>query len=184
MFDWGDGSFSEWFGPFASGETVVASHIWTIIGDYEIKVIAKDIYQSKSNWSEPAIISIIENTPPQNATIIGPKVGITKKYHDFSINSIDPNGHDLYYFVSWGDGDYLNWVGPYRSGETVTFSHFWSTSGNKAIIVTVKDQFEARSSKSIFQFLVIKNRAFPYIGLLNYFEKILERTFLLKNLFF
>jgi hypothetical protein len=183
MFDWGDGSLSEWLGPYASGEIVIVSHIWTIIGNYEIKVKAKDIYQAQSKWSESAIISIIENTPPEKAIIIGPKIGITKKYHYFSINSTDQNGHDLYYYVNWGDGDYLNWVGPYSSGETVTFSHTWNANGNYVIIVLVKDQFGLTSPQSEFQFSVIKNRASTFLMLTNVFEYIMERTFLLKNPF-
>jgi hypothetical protein len=175
MFNWGDGNNSGWLGSFASGETAVASHKWTIIGVYEVKVMAKDIYQYQSNWSEPAVISIIENSPPNKATIIGPKVGITKKYHDFSINSTDSNEHDLYYYVNWGDGDYLNWAGPYASGEAVTFSHTWSTNSIFTIIVIVKDQFGLKSPQSEFQFLVIKNRTMTFSGSANYFEMILEK---------
>lgn len=52
-WDWGDGNFSDWFGPYNSGEVVSASHIWQK-GCYEIKVKAKDINDVESyTWSEP-----------------------------------------------------------------------------------------------------------------------------------
>jgi len=58
LFDWGDGSYSEWLGPYESGETVNASHVWEKRGTYEIKVKAKDEYGSQSNWSDVLVISM------------------------------------------------------------------------------------------------------------------------------
>jgi hypothetical protein len=59
-WDWGDGNFSEWLGPYFQGINITANHIWTAGGDYEIKVKAKDIYSAESNWSEPFSIHIVE----------------------------------------------------------------------------------------------------------------------------
>ena len=61
LFDWGDGNNSGWFGPFVSGATVNASHIWTAKGNYDIKVKAKDAYGDESNWSDPLSISTPRN---------------------------------------------------------------------------------------------------------------------------
>jgi len=57
MFDWGDG-YSEWLGPYESGETISASHVWEKRGEYEIRVKAKDEYGSQSEWSDPLVISM------------------------------------------------------------------------------------------------------------------------------
>ena len=57
--DWGDGTNSDWLGPYQSGITVNASHTWTLAGDYEIKVKAKDIYLNESGWSDPLTIYIV-----------------------------------------------------------------------------------------------------------------------------
>ena len=52
-WDWGDGNFSDWLGPYDSGEEASASHIWQK-GSYEIRVKAKDINNVESySWSEP-----------------------------------------------------------------------------------------------------------------------------------
>lgn len=59
-WDWGDGNFSEWLGPYFQGINITANHIWTAGGDYEIKVKAKDVYSAESNWSEPFSIHIVE----------------------------------------------------------------------------------------------------------------------------
>jgi len=62
MWDWGDGSYSAWLGPFDSGEVISASHAWSK-GSYNIKVKAKDVLGAESNWSDPLIL-IIEDKPP------------------------------------------------------------------------------------------------------------------------
>ena len=68
LFDWGDGNDSGWVGPFASGQTAEASHNWTNLGAYEVKVMAKDNYGARSEWSDVAIINIVENEPPNYLT--------------------------------------------------------------------------------------------------------------------
>lgn len=57
-FDWGNGENSGWLGPYLSNETVNQSYTWTEIGEYEIRVKAKDIYDAEGSWSEPLTINI------------------------------------------------------------------------------------------------------------------------------
>jgi hypothetical protein len=59
LVDWGDGTNSSWLGPYKSGVTVNASHIWSVGGDYEIKAKSKDIYNNESDWTDPLTIHII-----------------------------------------------------------------------------------------------------------------------------
>ncbi|UCD14302.1 MAG: hypothetical protein JSW60_02500, partial [Thermoplasmatales archaeon] len=58
LFDWGDGTFSGWIGPYESGEDVEASHIWKEKGTYEIRIKAKDIGGTQSEWSDILEVSI------------------------------------------------------------------------------------------------------------------------------
>jgi hypothetical protein len=58
IFDWDDGSKSEWLGPYDSEENIVISHTWNVEGEYEIRVKAKDIYGYESEWSDPLYISM------------------------------------------------------------------------------------------------------------------------------
>ena len=53
MWDWGDGNFSDWLGPFASAETSTATYSWNEKGTYAVQVKAKDIYGKESEWSDP-----------------------------------------------------------------------------------------------------------------------------------
>ncbi len=61
LFDWGDGSYSDWIGSVASGETGQATHTWTKEGSYEIRVKVKDENGVQSAWSDPLPISMPVN---------------------------------------------------------------------------------------------------------------------------
>jgi hypothetical protein len=52
-FDWGDGTASEWMGPYPPGLTVEASHAWENRGNYQVRVKTKDEHGSRSEWSNP-----------------------------------------------------------------------------------------------------------------------------------
>ncbi len=58
LWDWGNGNFSEWLGPFNSGETMTAQHAWSEEGSYQIRVKAKDSYDTETEWSEPLDITM------------------------------------------------------------------------------------------------------------------------------
>jgi len=57
-FDWGDGTWSGWLGPYKSGETVKARHTWEEKGTYTVRAKAKDINGTQSEWSDPMVISM------------------------------------------------------------------------------------------------------------------------------
>lgn len=58
LFDWGDGTYSEWTNLILSGQTASASHIWTEQGNYQIRVKAKDEHGVQSSWSDPLFIAM------------------------------------------------------------------------------------------------------------------------------
>ncbi len=57
-WSWGDNTYSNWLGPYDSGENVSASHIWNKRGNYDITVKARDVYGTISIKSEPLPIQI------------------------------------------------------------------------------------------------------------------------------
>lgn len=61
LFEWGDGTNSGWKGPFDSGQTANATHIWTRRGNYNIKVKAKDVNGAESHWSDPLPVNMPRN---------------------------------------------------------------------------------------------------------------------------
>jgi len=55
-WDFGDGTFSEWLGPFDPDEETNASHNWSNRGTFQIRVKARDEHRDESDWSEPLSI--------------------------------------------------------------------------------------------------------------------------------
>jgi len=50
-FDWGDDTYSDWLGPYSSGQTCTGTKSWNEDGAYEIRVAAKDSNGRTSSWS-------------------------------------------------------------------------------------------------------------------------------------
>jgi len=70
LFDWGDGSYSEWFGPYESGELCTDGRkIWQSKGEYSIRVQAKDEHGKISEWSDPLPVSM-----PQPKTLFNQRI--------------------------------------------------------------------------------------------------------------
>jgi hypothetical protein len=159
LFDWGDGNNSGWIGPYGSGQTGEAAHNWTELGEFEVKVKAKDDYDVQSDWSEPATITIVENQSPEKPIITGPKTGAPRVLLTYKFVAEDPEGNDIFYMVSWGDGHYMPYTGPYASGEEVTFSHSWSKEGDYTINAKAKDEYGSKSLQSSFRLSITKTRA-------------------------
>ena len=58
MFDWGDGSVSDWTEFVTGGESVNVSHTWAEAGTYQVRVKARDTRGGESDWSDFTTISI------------------------------------------------------------------------------------------------------------------------------
>jgi len=58
LFDWGDGTNSNWLGPYYPGNTCTASHIWNNPDTCYVEVKAKDTYDRESDWSDSLPIAI------------------------------------------------------------------------------------------------------------------------------
>jgi hypothetical protein len=145
LFYWGDGSNSGWLGPYSSGQTVTSSHIWTVLGTYEVCVKARDINGAGSPMSEPLTVEITNNTPPNTPTITGPakiKPGTT---YTFNFSGTDDFDQDLRYDIDWGDGNGVAGLGPYHSGETINLTHSWTKKGNISIKAKTTDILGAES---------------------------------------
>ena len=144
--DWGDGNIEEWVGPYESGEEVTISHMWSEIGEYEIRAKARDESENESEWSEP--FNVIISNPPDKPTINGPASGKIGEVYTFYATTTDPDGEQIYYMFDWGDGLNTSWKGPYSSGETGEAKHAWTVQGSYSVRVKAKDVFDAESDWS------------------------------------
>ena len=60
QFNWGDGTFSDWLGPYEPKETAKGYHIWKEENLYEVKVKAKNENSGASQWSNSSTINILQ----------------------------------------------------------------------------------------------------------------------------
>jgi hypothetical protein len=63
QWDWGDGNFSDWMGPYASGNTASTQKSWDVAGTYSIRVMARDSAGNDSPWSDPLDVTMPYNLP-------------------------------------------------------------------------------------------------------------------------
>ncbi len=149
MFDWGDGEFSEWLGPYLSGEGICENHTWSNGGMYDIRVQAKDIHDDIGEWSDPLSVHI--NSPPRvpnkpsapGSTIPGQICYIVVQV------PFDPEGDDVFILVDFGDGNDSGWLGPNASGtgyEVAT--HAWYDQGFYDVRAKAKDIYYEESEWS------------------------------------
>jgi outer membrane protein assembly factor BamB len=69
-FDWGDGTYSGWLGPYGTGVPVTETNNWSTAGTYNVKVKAKDIWDFESSWSNALVVHIY-NPTSRYAVVIG-----------------------------------------------------------------------------------------------------------------
>ncbi len=81
------------------------------------------------------------NNPPSAPTIDGPNSGKVGVELCWTVNSIDSDGDDVYYYVDWGDGSNTGWIGPFPSGSPVEVCHTYGVKGLYKIKVKVKDDY-------------------------------------------
>jgi hypothetical protein len=60
-WDWGDKTFSDWLGPYDSGETISVIHTWQDVGDYDVRVYAKNTNDIESEWSDLLPVGMPKN---------------------------------------------------------------------------------------------------------------------------
>ena len=135
-FDWDDGTNSGWQGPYNSGSPGSASHKWNTVGNFDVKVKAKDLAGSETDWS-PALNIHMGNTAPNRPTKpSGPPEGIIGKEYTYSTSASDPEGDILKYKFNWGDETDSGWI------TTTYATHSWSEVGSYEVRVVVKDDWD------------------------------------------
>jgi len=147
MFSWGDGKYTDWLGPFPSGQKITADHIWDEKGNYSIKVKAKGPWNKETKWSDRLVVSITQK-PPDKPVLNGPSKGRCGIEYIFNVTTNDPDGDPVSYFFDWYTETDTEWRGPYSSGEVCSASHVFSENGSYQIKVKANDSYGSESEWS------------------------------------
>lgn len=148
FIDWGDGTDTGWIGPYESGEEVIKSHKYSQNGEYSIGAQSRDIWHH-SSWSHHTIR--IGNQIPSAPIIKGPTYGEPQSSYDFTFNSNDYEGDNVWYWIEWGDGDIEEWIGDpdgFPSGQETKVTHIWQEKGIYEIKAKAKDEYDRESDMS------------------------------------
>lgn len=124
---------------------------------------------------------IENNNPPTVPIINGPASGKPGNKYYYTFISTDPNDHDVYYEVDWGDGTF-DTSGPHQSNVLTHMDHTWDESGNYTIRARAKDVYGEYSDWGTFEVSIPRNRILANTLLLGFLEKFLLLERLLLNL--
>ncbi len=110
------------------------------IGDNGFIVAGVKNFCSSSGAEGWLVKVVADNKPPSKPVVTGPSTAKINKPYTINITSVDPEGDSIYYFVVvWGIG-VSGWIGPYKSGETVSFTFTCSNEGVYNITVKAMDE--------------------------------------------
>jgi hypothetical protein len=115
---------------------------------YYWKIVAEDEHGESTIgpiWNFTTMTNDPPDTPGQPS---GPTEGFAGENLVYSARTSDPNGHQIYYWFDWGNGENSGWLGLYQSNETVSESYAWPESGEYEIRVKAKDIYDAESNWS------------------------------------
>ncbi len=59
--------------------------------------------------------------------------------YSYVVETVDPEGDDVYYLFDWGDSTASEWIGSFDSGAPCNVTHRWETQGSFQIRVRAKD---------------------------------------------
>jgi hypothetical protein len=148
-------------GPYNATQDIIIYDIdedLVILHTYYWKIISIDSKGLKNEgkvWS----FSTGENFPPSKPLISGQKEGKAGEDYEYTFKSVDPEGANVSYYITWGDGSGTGWIGPYPSGEAIVLSYNWSR-GTYTIKAKARDQYYQESGETIYKITMPKNKPF------------------------
>lgn len=133
-WDFGDGATSTEKNP---------QHVYEHVGIYRVTLTVTDSSSQKTS----AYKTITVNSPPSEPIIQGPSSGKYNTKLFYTFRSSDDDGHQLKYFVKWGDGK--GSVSEYvETNTTVELGHYYLTSGTYTIEAYAEDEMGKQSTIS------------------------------------
>jgi len=106
-----------------------------------------------------ALIIECINEPPSTPTIDGPTEGKIKIPYTFTFNSVDPDDNDVFYDISWGDGNVDKRCGPFNSGEDFKINQTYNNKGNFTIRVKAYDTYNEESDENTLEVNIPRYRS-------------------------
>jgi hypothetical protein len=152
MFDWGDGTTSDWKSLTDSTNSITQSHSWDSIGKHQMRVKFKNDFFVDGVWSDSLEVTISkyyeEDVPLIPTTPSGKIVGCTDVEYLYSTYTTDLKGDLVQYRFDWGDESISDWTSLTSSGSPSSVSHSWKKIGEYSVRSQARDQYGLTSSWS------------------------------------
>jgi len=119
-------------------------------------------------------VTVIANGTPETPTIDGPTSGKPGVTYDYTFMSVDPDGDDVFYMVSWGccgPGQDFHEYGPFESGVETIIKKGYSDGGTYVISAYAKDMGGAESDIATLEVVMPRNHQIFSM----FFMRLLER---------
>jgi len=134
-WDWGDGTYSDWLGPYNSGQTFVICNNWSQWGLYKVRVKAKDVYGGEGNWSDMLWVYV-------------------RLLSGFSVSpSVYLQSSQTVYFNDYSQSYYeiANWTWNFGDGNfsyTQNTTHTYAADGIYNVTLTIMDNMSGSNVSS------------------------------------
>jgi len=130
------------------------------VGSYYYRIRG---YNNEHGWGdfstlEQINVAVDDNDPPNTPILNGQTNGKAGEEYDYTVETIDSNGDNVYYYIEWGDGEFEEWLGPHDSGEEIMVNHIWDETGDYTVRAKVKDEQGAESYWGVLQISMPKIR--------------------------
>jgi hypothetical protein len=126
----------------------------------KIQVKCLSGHNQRTLYVDDFCITVV-NHAPTTPTPFGPISGYTGTSYTYSTSATDPDGDQVRYYFSWGDGTTGTWTGWVSSGSTASASHSWSSPGTYYVMAKAQDIHGADSAVSSSLTVVISTSNRP-----------------------
>jgi outer membrane protein assembly factor BamB len=156
-FGWGDSTYSNWEGWYASGDAATRTHTWPRTGTYEVRAWAMDREERESDSSGGLTVQVVLYRPPGTPRApTGPDIGGEDSSYIFAAVAFHPDSASVAIRFSWEDGDTSDWSPYVASGESTRMGHVWSTPDTYMVAAQAKDPYNATSLWSTSHEIIIR----------------------------
>ena len=143
-FDWGDGNYSNWSDFMFSNTSVSMSHLWSVISNYNVRVMAQDENGMNSSWSPVLNVTASQaefgEIPPVADVNVSSNISVNQTIVFDAIDSFDPDGIIVSYMWDFGDGE---------TGSGVSPEHSYKKPGRYNVTLVLTDNNGNIYSKTI-----------------------------------
>ncbi len=109
-------------------------------------------------FGDPSLTINVFNGAPSTPVIDGTHVGSIGENQKFICSFHDPDEHDIYYRVDWGDGPVTDWMGPVESDREILLNHTWENQGFFQLRIQAMDEYGKESDWGMLRIIIPKQK--------------------------